>query len=66
MRSLDYEQLFIGGRWQAPPPAQRIAVISPHTEEADRHTPQAARRTDVDKAVPAARGRHSTTVRGRG
>ncbi|MFZ0835670.1 MAG: aldehyde dehydrogenase [Mycobacterium sp.] len=54
MRSLDYEQLFIGGRWQAPSSGQTISVISPHTEQPIGQTPEAAP-ADVDKAVTAAR-----------
>jgi aldehyde dehydrogenase (NAD+) len=54
MKSLVYEQLFIGGRWQAPATAQRISVISPHTEQPIGETPEAAP-ADVDKAVAAAR-----------
>jgi aldehyde dehydrogenase (NAD+) len=54
MRSLSYDQLFIGGRWQAPATAQRISVISPHTEEPIGETPEATR-ADVDLAVAAAR-----------
>ncbi|GAT11829.1 aldehyde dehydrogenase [Mycolicibacterium novocastrense] len=54
MRSLSYERLFIGGRWQTPATGQRIAVISPHTEEQIGETPEAAAQ-DVDRAVQAAR-----------
>lgn len=54
MRSLDYDQLFIGGRWQAPSTGQRLSVISPHTEQSIGETPEAAPE-DVDKAVTAAR-----------
>ncbi|MBV9092211.1 MAG: aldehyde dehydrogenase [Mycobacteriaceae bacterium] len=54
MRSLSYQQLFIGGRWQAPATGQRIRVISPHTEEPIGETP-AASPADVDRAVRAAR-----------
>lgn len=54
MRSLVYDQLFIGGRWQAPATDQRIQVISPHTEEQIGETP-AAGAEDVDLAVRAAR-----------
>ena len=36
MRSLSYDELFIGGRWQAPATGRRISVISPHTEEPHR------------------------------
>jgi acyl-CoA reductase-like NAD-dependent aldehyde dehydrogenase len=54
MKSLVYDQLFIGGRWQAPSTGQRISVISPHTEQPIGETPEAAP-MDVDKAVAAAR-----------
>ncbi|WP_099039131.1 aldehyde dehydrogenase [Mycobacterium neglectum] len=54
MRSLNYDELYIGGRWQAPSTGQRISVISPHTEEPIGETPEAAP-ADVDKAVNAAR-----------
>ncbi|OBI84637.1 aldehyde dehydrogenase [Mycobacterium sp. E740] len=54
MRSLIYEQLFIGGQWEAPATDERIAVISPHTEEQIGATPQAGA-ADVDRAVQAAR-----------
>lgn len=54
MRSLSYERLFIGGRWETPATGQRIAVISPHTEEQIGETPEAAAQ-DVDRAVQAAR-----------
>ncbi len=50
MRSLAYDDLFIGGRWQAPATAQRLSVISPHTEEPIGETPEAAPE-DVDRAV---------------
>jgi acyl-CoA reductase-like NAD-dependent aldehyde dehydrogenase len=54
VRSLDYDELFIGGRWQAPATNQRISVISPHTEETIGQTPEASPE-DVDRAVRAAR-----------
>jgi acyl-CoA reductase-like NAD-dependent aldehyde dehydrogenase len=54
MRSLDYDQLFIGGRWQKPSSARRLSVISPHTEEQIGATPEASA-ADVDRAVSAAR-----------
>ena len=64
MRSLIYDELYIGGRWQAPSTKQRLSVISPHTEESIGETPEASPE-DVDKAV-GPRGRRSTTGRGRG
>jgi aldehyde dehydrogenase (NAD+) len=54
MRSLAYDELFIGGRWQAPSTNRRISVISPHTEEPIGETPEAMPE-DVDRAVAAAR-----------
>jgi aldehyde dehydrogenase (NAD+) len=54
VRSLNYEELFIGGRWQPPSTKQRLTVISPHTEESIGETPEASPE-DVDKAVTAAR-----------
>ena len=54
MRSLNYDELYIGGRWQAPSTSQRLSVISPHTEQSIGETPEASPE-DVDKAVRAAR-----------
>ena len=54
MRSLNYDELYIGGRWQAPSSSQRLSVISPHTEQSIGETPEASPE-DVDKAVRAAR-----------
>jgi aldehyde dehydrogenase (NAD+) len=54
MKSIVYDQLFIGGRWQTPSTGQRISVISPHTEEPIGEAPEAAPE-DVDRAVAAAR-----------
>jgi len=54
MRALNYDELFIGGRWQTPSTKQRLAVISPHSEESIGETPEASPE-DVDKAVMAAR-----------
>lgn len=54
MRSLTYERLFIGGHWESPATEERIAVISPHSEEQIGETPGAAPE-DVDRAVAAAR-----------
>jgi aminomuconate-semialdehyde/2-hydroxymuconate-6-semialdehyde dehydrogenase len=51
---MNYDKLFIGGRWQAPATAQRITVVSPHSEEPIGGTPEAAAQ-DVDRAVLAAR-----------
>ena len=54
MRSLVYDRLFLGGRWQEPSTDRRLAVISPHTEEQIGGTPEAGL-DDVDRAVTAAR-----------
>ena len=54
VRSLVYEKLYIGGRWQTPSTRQRLSVISPHSEKPIGETPEAAPE-DVDKAVMAAR-----------
>ncbi|HEX3547709.1 MAG TPA: aldehyde dehydrogenase [Mycobacterium sp.] len=54
MRSLNYDKLFIGGRWRTPSTRQRLPVISPHTEEPIGETPEAAA-ADIDQAVAAAR-----------
>src|ERR1700738_4040784 len=54
MKSLEYEHLFIGGRWQAPSTRKRISVISPPTEDPIGETPEAMPE-DVDRAVAAAR-----------
>ena len=54
MRSLNYDELYIGGRWQAPSSSQRLSVISPHTEQSIGETPEASPE-DVGKAVRAAR-----------
>ena len=42
MRSLVYDELYIGGRWQSPSTGQRLSVISPHSEEPIGETPEAA------------------------
>lgn len=49
-----YAELFIGGRWRKPAAAERITVVSPHTEEPIGQVP-AAGDEDVDAAVTAAR-----------
>jgi aldehyde dehydrogenase (NAD+) len=54
MRSMSYDKLFIGGRWETPSTGQRISVISPHTEKPIGETPEAAGE-DIDRAVVAAR-----------
>ena len=57
-----YDRLFIGGHWREPSTRNRIAVISPHSEESIGEAPAAAP-ADVDAAVAAAR-QASTPVRG--
>ncbi len=54
MRSLVYDKLYIGGRWQTPAGGRRLSVISPHSEEPIGETPEASPQ-DVDEAVNAAR-----------
>jgi aldehyde dehydrogenase (NAD+) len=54
VRSLVYDKLYIGGRWQSPSSSKRLSVISPHTEDPIGEAPEAAP-ADVDKAVVAAR-----------
>lgn len=53
------EELFIGGEWATPSSAQRIEVISPHTEEPVAAV-AAACPDDVDRAVAAARAAFDT------
>jgi len=48
------DELFIGGTWAKPGSAQRIAVVSPHTERQVAEV-AAATPADVDAAVSAAR-----------
>jgi acyl-CoA reductase-like NAD-dependent aldehyde dehydrogenase len=54
VRSLVYDKLYIGGRWQTPAGGRRLSVISPHSEEPIGETPEASPQ-DVDEAVNAAR-----------
>jgi acyl-CoA reductase-like NAD-dependent aldehyde dehydrogenase len=49
-----YDSLFIGGNWVAPVSSERITVVSPVTEEVVARVPSASR-SDVDRAVAAAR-----------
>lgn len=51
---MEYDQLFLGGRWQAPSTAERIEVHSPATGEYVGSVPRAVA-ADVDVAVAAAR-----------
>jgi acyl-CoA reductase-like NAD-dependent aldehyde dehydrogenase len=54
MKVPSYEQIFVGGHWQAGTGGERIEVVSPHTEEVIAHA-AAATAQDVDAAVRAAR-----------
>ena len=49
-----FAELFVGGRWRKPATAQRLTVISPHSEEPVGEAPLATA-ADVDIAVTAAR-----------
>jgi aldehyde dehydrogenase (NAD+) len=49
-----YDEIYLGGHWQAPATGQRLTVISPHTEQPIGEVPEASP-ADVDKAVAAAR-----------
>src|SRR6201994_3214063 len=49
-----YDKLFVGGHWREPSTRNRIAVISPHSEETIGEAPAAAPR-DGRAAVRAAR-----------
>ncbi|GAA1365224.1 aldehyde dehydrogenase [Arthrobacter rhombi] len=51
---VDYENLYIDGRWSAPTTADRIIVKSPTTEAVIGGVPE-AREGDIDAAVAAAR-----------
>jgi aldehyde dehydrogenase (NAD+) len=51
---MDYDSLFIGGRWVQPSSAHRITAIAASTEEAIGSAPD-AQELDVDAAVLAAR-----------
>ena len=48
------DQLYVGGRWEAPTGEDRVTVVSPTTEEPFGLVPEAAG-ADVDAAVAAAR-----------
>ena len=52
MRSLNYDELFIGGRWRTPSTAQRLSVISPHTEQPIGETQTAAMVEAMGEAGP--------------
>jgi betaine-aldehyde dehydrogenase len=49
-----YDRIYINGEWVPPSSTERIAVINPATEEVCAHVP-AAKETDIDRAVAAAR-----------
>ena len=49
-----FDKLLIGGRWVQPSSDRRIVSISPVTEEAITHVPE-AQPADIDAAVAAAR-----------
>ncbi|QUR68369.1 aldehyde dehydrogenase [Mycobacterium spongiae] len=49
-----YDELFVGGCWRKPATAERLTVVSPHSEEPIGHVPLAGP-DDVDAAVAAAR-----------
>lgn len=49
-----YDELFIGGRWCKPSTPQRLAVISPHSEEPIGDVPMAGP-DDIELAISAAR-----------
>lgn len=49
-----YDRIFLGGKWFEPTGADRITVVSPHTEEPIAHA-MAGSTADVDLAVSAAR-----------
>ncbi|MET9044997.1 aldehyde dehydrogenase [Streptomyces sp. NPDC004362] len=51
---INYEQLYIGGRWVAPTLDERIEIRSPHDNSLVGHAAQAAP-ADVDAAVAGAR-----------
>ncbi|MFC9996480.1 aldehyde dehydrogenase [Nocardia sp. NPDC127526] len=51
---MDYQSLFIGGRWTAPAGAETLEVVSPATLETVGSVPVVTR-ADVDAAVTAAR-----------
>ena len=54
MLSREYPNLYIDGRWQQPDSDERFDVLSPATGEKIGYVP-AASKTDVDRAVSAAR-----------
>ncbi|MEU6964215.1 aldehyde dehydrogenase [Streptomyces chrestomyceticus] len=58
---VEYEQLYIGGEFTDPAGGGTIEVVSPHTEQVIGRVPHASR-TDVDRAVAAARASFDSGV----
>ncbi|MEU4202001.1 aldehyde dehydrogenase [Streptomyces sp. NPDC039022] len=58
---VEYEQLYIGGEFTDPAGGGTIEVVSPHTEQVIGRVPHASR-TDVDRAVSAARASFGSGV----
>ncbi|MFI2235008.1 aldehyde dehydrogenase [Streptomyces chrestomyceticus] len=58
---VEYEQLYIGGEFTDPAGGGTIEVVSPHTEQVIGRVPHASR-TDVDRAVSAARASFDSGV----
>ncbi|MFB1045747.1 aldehyde dehydrogenase [Streptomyces chrestomyceticus] len=58
---VEYEQLYIGGEFTDPVGGGTIEVVSPHTEQVIGRVPHASR-TDVDRAVAAARASFDSGV----
>ncbi|MEU7199319.1 aldehyde dehydrogenase [Streptomyces sp. NPDC045470] len=58
---VEYEQLYIGGEFTDPAGGGNIEVVSPHTEQVIGRVPHASR-TDVDRAVSAARASFGSGV----
>lgn len=54
LRELPVDKFYIGGKWVEPHESNRIAVVSPDTEEVIAHVAEATD-ADVDQAVTAAR-----------
>lgn len=54
LRELPVDKFYIGGKWVEPHESNRIAVVSPDTEEVIAHVAEATD-ADVDHAVAAAR-----------
>lgn len=54
LKELPVDKFYIGGKWVEPHESNRIAVVSPDTEEVIAHVAEATE-ADVDQAVAAAR-----------